>query len=66
MSDTQNENLHASNTCVVANMIEVGVEVMCKINPDFISVGNTEDAREMLAESLGAHILNNIVRTSGV
>ena len=47
-------------------MIELGVEVMCKINPDYVAVGNTEDAREMLSEALGAHILNNIVRTAGV
>jgi hypothetical protein len=62
----ENQNLHASNTCIVANMIELGVEVMCKINPDYVAVGNTEDAREMLSEALGAHILNNIVRTAGV
>ena len=65
MSD-QNQNLHASNTCIVANMIELGVEVMCKINPDFIAVGNTTEARDMLAEALGAHLLNNIVKTAGV
>lgn len=65
MSEMNNVNVHASNTCIVANMIELGVEVMRKVNPDYIAVGNTEEAAEMLAEALGAHIHNNIVRTSG-
>ena len=54
------------NTAVIANMIEVAVEVLCKIEPDLIEVGNSQQAKEDLAEAVGAAIYNNILKESGV
>ncbi len=54
------------NTAVIANMIEVAVEVLCKIEPDLIEVGNSNEAKEDLAEAVGAAILANVVKEAGV
>ncbi len=54
------------NTAVIANMIEVAVEVLCKIELDLIEVGNSQQAKEDLAEAVGAAIYTNILKESGV
>ena len=38
------------NTAVIANMIEVAVEVLCKIELDLIEVGNSQQAKEDCTE----------------
>lgn len=54
------------NTTVIANMIEVATEALCKINPDFIEVGNSPEAKEEIAEASGAAIYTNLLKEMGV
>ena len=66
MSELSEHNAHAGNTCIVGNMIELGVEVMLKIDPSYIYVEQNDAAKEALADALGAHILNNVFKEAGV
>ena len=66
MSELSEHNAHAGNTCIVCNMIELGVEVMMKIDPSYIYVEQNDAAKEALADALGAHILNNVFKEAGV
>jgi hypothetical protein len=66
MSDLNQQNVHATNTCIVGNMIELGVEVMMRIDPSYVYVEQNQDAKEALADSIGAHILNSIFKEAGV
>ena len=68
MSDELNldNRVEMENTVVIANAIEVAVEVMCSINPDLIEVGNSAEAREDLAEAFGAALYANVIKESGV
>ncbi len=66
MSELSEHNTHAGNTCIVGNMIELGVEVMMKIDPSYIYVEQNDAAKEALADALGAHILNNVFKEAGV
>ena len=54
------------NTTVIANMIEVAVESLLKINPDLIEVGNSAEAKEEMAEAAGAAIYANLQKEMGV
>lgn len=58
--------VQVENTVVVANMIELATEVLTKIDPDVIEVGNDFQAKEELAEAVGAAILTNIIKKAGV
>ena len=58
--------LEMMNTSVIANMIEVAVEVLCKIEPDLIEVGNSEEAKVDLAEGIGASVFAEIIKEAGV
>lgn len=64
--DIVGNSIVMQNTSVIANMIEIAVEVLCKIEPDLIEVGNGEQAKEDLAEAVGAAIYTNIVKEIGV
>ncbi len=47
MSELSEHNAHAGNTCIVGNMIELGVEVMMKIDPSYIYVEQNDAAKEI-------------------
>lgn len=64
MSDVT-QNTHAINTCVVGNMIELGVEVMMRIDPSYVCVDQNDLAKEILADAMGAHILNAVFKQAG-
>lgn len=66
MSDLSQHNTHAANTCIVSNMIELGVEVMLKIDPSLIYIETNDEAKETLADAMGAHILNCVYKEAGV
>lgn len=66
MSELSQHNTHATNTCIVGNMIELGVEVMMRIDPSYVCVESNDDAKEALADAIGAHILNSVYKEAGV
>lgn len=56
----------AQNLTAIANMIDLGAEVICRINPEYIEVGNDWSAKRDMAEAIGANILTAIIKEAGV
>lgn len=56
----------AQNLSVIANMIDLTTETICKVGDDYINVGNDYQAKRDVAESVGANILTAILKEAGV
>lgn len=56
----------AQNVAVIANMIDLSTETVCKISDDYIDVGNEWKAKREVADAIGANLLTAILKQAGV
>lgn len=56
----------AQNLSIVANMIDLTTETICKIGDEYVNVGNDYQAKRDISESVGANILTAILKEAGV